>query len=64
MEERFEEAVANNKEEDLNGFAIGVFKTAQPNCFSKFIAGAGIFKYNVQDTYLFGTNLSLCHLQY
>ena len=24
MEERFKEAVANNKEEDLNGFAIGV----------------------------------------
>jgi len=28
MEERFKEAVANNKEEDSNGFAIGVFKTA------------------------------------
>lgn len=26
MEERFEEAVANNKEEDLNGFAIGFLK--------------------------------------
>lgn len=36
--------MANNKEEDLNGFAIGVFKTAKPNCFSKFISGAGIFK--------------------
>ena len=26
MEERFKEAVANNKEEDLNGFAIGFLK--------------------------------------
>ena len=37
-------------------------KTVQPNSFSKFISPVCNFKNNSQETYLFVSNLWLCHL--
>ena len=51
-------------EEDWNGLKLGFLKTVQPNSFSKFISAICNFKYNInaQGTYLFVSNLWLCHL--
>ena len=50
-------------EEDWNGLKVGFFKTVQPNSVSKLISAVCNFKNNAQETYLFVSNLSLCHLQ-
>ena len=50
-------------EEDWNGLKLGFLKTVQPNSFSKVIPAACNFKNNAQETYLFVSNLCLCHLQ-
>ena len=50
-------------EEDLNGLKLGFLKTVQPNSFSKLISAVCNFKNNAQETYLFVSNLCLCHLQ-
>ena len=50
-------------EEDWNGLKLGVFKTDQPNSFSKLIRAVCNFKNNAQETYFFVLNLCLCHLQ-
>ena len=50
-------------EEDGNGLKLGFLKTIQPNSFSKLIPAACNFKNNAQETYLFVSNLCLCHLQ-
>ena len=42
---------------------LGFLKTVQPNSFSKLISAVCNFKNNVQETYLFVSNLCLCHLQ-
>ena len=49
-------------EEDWNGLKLGFLKTVQPNSFSKFISAVCNFKNNAQETYLFVSNLWLCHL--
>ena len=50
-------------EEDWNRLKLGFLKTVQPNSFSKVIPNACNFKNNAQETYLFVSNLCLCHLQ-
>ena len=50
-------------EEDWNELKLGFLKTVQPNSFSKLIPAACNFKNNAQETYLFVSNLCLCHLQ-
>ena len=50
-------------EEDGNVLKLGFLKTVQPNSFSKLISAVCNFKNNVQETYLFVSNLCLCHLQ-
>ena len=50
-------------EEDGNGLKLEFLKTVQPNSFSKLIPAACNFKNNAQETYLFVSNLCLCHLQ-
>ena len=50
-------------EEDGNVLKLGFLKTVQPNSFSKLIPAACNFKNNAQETYLFVSNLCLCHLQ-
>ena len=50
-------------EEDGNGLKLGFLKTVQPNSFSKLISAVCNFKNNAQETYLFVSNLCLCHLQ-
>ena len=42
---------------------LGFLKTVQPNSFSKLISAVCNFKNNAQETYLFVSNLCLCHLQ-
>ena len=49
-------------EEDWNGLKLGFLKTVQPNSFSKFIPAACNFKNNVQETFLFLSDLWFCHL--
>ena len=49
-------------EEDWNGLKLGFLKTVEPNSFSKFISPVCNFKNNSQETYLFVSNLWLCHL--
>ena len=49
-------------EEDWNGLKLGFLKTVQPNSFSKFICAVCNFKNNAQETYLFVSNLWICHL--
>ena len=49
-------------EEDWNRLKLGFLKTVQPNSFSKLIPAACNFKNNAQETYLFVSNLWLCHL--
>ena len=49
-------------EEDWNGLKLGFLKTVQPNSFSKLISIVCNFKNNAQETYLFVSNLWLCHL--
>ena len=48
--------------EEGNGLKLGFLKTIQPNSFSKFISAVCNFKNNAQETYLFISNLRLCHL--
>ena len=50
-------------EEDGNVLKLGFLKTVQPNSFSKLISAVCNFKNNAQETYLFVSNLCLCHLQ-
>ena len=50
-------------EEDSIGLKLGFLKTVQPNSFSKLISTVCNFKNNAQETYLFVSNLCLCHLQ-
>ena len=50
-------------EEDLNGLKLGFLKTVQPNTFSKLLFAVCNFKNKAQETYLFVSNLCLCHLQ-
>ena len=50
-------------EEDGNGLKLGILKTVQPNSFPKLVPAACNFKNNAQETYLFVSNLCLCHLQ-
>ena len=50
-------------DEDGNGLKLGFLKTVQPNSFSKLVPAACNFKNNAQETYLFVSNLCLCHLQ-
>ena len=47
----------------LKRIEIGFLKTVQPNSFSKLISAVCNFKNNAQETYLFVSNLCLCHLQ-
>ena len=49
-------------EEDWNGLKLEFLKTVQPNSFSKLIPAAGNFKNNAQETYLFVSDLWLCHI--
>ena len=49
-------------EEDWNGLKLGFLKTVQPHSFSKLIPAACNFKGNGQETYLFVSDLSFCHL--
>ena len=49
-------------EEDWNELKLGFLKTVQPNSFSKFISAVCNFKNNARETYLFLSNLWLCHL--
>ena len=49
-------------EDDWNGLKLQFLKTAPPNSFSKFISAVCNFKNNAQETYLFFSNLGLCHL--
>ena len=49
-------------EEYWNGLKLGFLKTVQPNSFSKLIPAAGNFKNNVQETYVFVSDLWFCHL--
>ena len=49
-------------DEDWNGLKLRFLKTVQPNSFSKFISAVCNFKNNAQETYLFVSNLWLCHL--
>ena len=49
-------------EEDWNGLKLWFLKTVQPNSFSKLIPAAGNFKNNVQETYVFVSDLWFCHL--
>ena len=50
-------------EEDGNALKLGFLKAVQPNSFSKLISAVCNFKNNAQETYLFVSNLCLCHLQ-
>ena len=50
-------------EEDWNGLKLGFLKTVQPNSLSKLLFAVCNFKNNAQETYLFVSNLCLCHLQ-
>ena len=50
-------------EEDSIGLKLGFLKTVQPNSFSKLISTVCNFKNNAEETYLFVSNLCLCHLQ-
>ena len=50
-------------EEDGNVLKLGFLKTVQPNSFSKLISAVCNFKNNAQETYLFVSNLCLCHLK-
>ena len=50
-------------EEDGNVLKLGFLKTVQPNSFSKLISAVCNFKNNTQETYLFVSNLCLCHLK-
>ena len=50
-------------EEDGNGLKLGFLKTVQPNSFSTLISAVCNLKNNAQETHLFVSNLSLCHLQ-
>ena len=47
-------------EEDWKGLKLGFLKTVQPNSFSKLISAACNFKNNVQETYLFVTDIWCC----
>ena len=49
-------------EEDSIGLKLGFLKTVQPNSFSKLISAVCNFKNNAEETYLFVSNLCLCHL--
>ena len=49
-------------EEDWNGLKLEFLKTVQPNSFSKSISAVCNFENNAQETYLFVSNLWLCHL--
>ena len=49
-------------EEDWDRLKLGFLKTIQPNSFSKLIRAACNFKNNVQETYLFVSDLWFCHL--
>ena len=49
-------------EEDWNRLKFGFLKTVQPNSFSKLISAICNLKNNAQETYLFVSNLCLCHL--
>ena len=49
-------------EEDSTGLKLGFLKTVQPNSFSKLISTVYNFKNNAEETYLFVSNLCLCHL--
>ena len=49
-------------EEDWNGLKLGFLKTVQPNSFSKLIPAACNFKNNVQETYLFVSDVWFCHI--
>ena len=44
-------------EEDGNELKLGFLKTVQPNSFSKLIPSACNFKNNVQEAYLFVSDL-------
>ena len=44
-------------EEDRNGLKLGFLKTVQSNSCSKMISAVCKFKNNVQETYLFVSNL-------
>ena len=48
-------------EEDWNGWKLGFLKTVQPNSFSELISAVCNFKNNIQETYLFVSNLWFCH---
>ena len=50
-------------EEDLIGLKLGFLKTVQPDSFSKLISTVCNFKNNAGETYLYVSNLCLCHLQ-
>ena len=50
-------------EEDGNVLKLGFLKAVQPNSFSKLISAVCNFENNTQETYLFVSNLCLCHLQ-
>ena len=50
-------------EEDGNGLKLGFLKAVQPNRFSKLISAVCNFENNTQETYLFVSNLCLCHLK-
>ena len=50
-------------EEDSIGLKLGFLKTVQPNSFSKLISTVCNFKNIAEETYLFVSNLCLCHLQ-
>ena len=50
-------------EEDGNVLKLGFLKAVHPNSFSKLISAVCNFKNNAQETYLFVSNLCLCHLQ-
>ena len=49
-------------EEDWKGLKLGFLKTVQPNSVSKFVPADCNFKNNVQETYLFVSDLWFCHL--
>ena len=49
-------------EENWNGLKLWFLKTVQPNSFSKLIPAVGNFKNNVQETYVFVSDLWFCHL--
>ena len=49
-------------EEDWNGLKLGFLKTVQPNSFLKLIPSACNFKNNVQEAYLFVSELWFSHI--